>query len=201
MLNSKNLVALFPTGIININYRLPNLRHFSYNIFAEAESSAEEDNLVISLLSLAPNLNFIQLNASTPEEILYFLKRMPNNRKKIDRFQCSCWKPLNSAFFFALSRYLPYLKYLHLNGGFFEKRINADELQPSKSVIDSIRRYFKNIILVEFLIRAYDRHTSEKTDEYKNLIVWLNEHSKNLFYFEHVVNDSELETHLISICL
>src|SRR5262249_35014744 len=151
----------------------------------EAESSTIEDNLVILLLSLAPNLNFIQLDASTPEEILYFVKRMPNNRKNIYRFQCNCERPLNSAFFFALSRYLPHLKYLHLNGGFFEKRINTDELQVSKSVIKSIQRYFKSIILVEFSIRAYDPDTSEKTDEYKNMIVWLNEHSKNLFYSEH----------------
>ena len=200
-LNSENLKTLFPSGQMTMHYRLPYLRQFFYDISAPTESNTVRDNLVLRLLAFVPNLNFIHIAAESPEEILYFLKRLSNARKDIDHCQCRCSVPLNSAFFFALSRYLPCLKYLYLHGGFFDKRSYIDQFQVPKSVIDGIRKYLTKIILIEFSISVYDRHTSETTDEYKNAILWLDQHSDKLFYADHVVDNSKFETHRIDIWL
>ena len=196
-LNSRNLTRLFPNDYVNIYYKLPHLRHFSQNMLM----MPDVDELVLPLLFLTTKINSIQLTGETPEEILRFLKRIPT-RKRIDSFRCrSSKQPLNSAYFFALSRNLPRLKYLYLdNIAFFEKRITADQLHISISLIDGIQKYLKNVILIQFSIRVYDRHTMAKSDEYKNSILWLNQHSNHLFYVDHVI-DTELEIHLITVWL
>ena len=196
-LDSKNLTAIFPSENVTIGCRLPNLRYFSHNMLMRSNI----DDILRLFLWSATNLNYIQLNGESAKEILHFLKYVPNSREKIVHFQCSCSQPLSTAFFFTLSRHLPSLKHFYLmNVPFFEEPTCNNQWQTSRSLIDAIRKYFHNVILVEFSISIHESYSMEKSEEYKNVILWLNQHSEKLFYVDHLI-DKELKTHLISIWL
>jgi hypothetical protein len=170
-------IPLVPSRYLDIPYKLSNLRYLSYH----AWSYSNELEFFSKLISLSPNLSFLEFNLIDPLDILDLLKYISYSLTKIDHLKCRCSQLFHLPFLTKLAQILPHLKHVDLEAAIIDNHNQNDKLQLLKETIVQIRHCFKDIIHLNLCVKI---ENNERQEMYEQLKLWFYEQYGNIPYPE-----------------
>jgi len=188
-LNLAPVIRLFPSKCLDIPYKLSNLRHLCYHAWPEDRSHSNELEFFSKLISLSPNLSFLEFNWIGPLDILDLLKYISYSLTKIDHLKYTCSQLFHLQYLTKLAPILPHLKHLDLEAAIIDNHNQNDKLQLLKESIVQIRHCFKDIIHLNLCVKI---KYEERQEMYEQLKLWFYEQYGNIPYPE----DADYRIHL-----